>query len=153
MTKSVLATVKCFERLLVLGSYLWRASLASSLPRCPDSEQSTGNAHILTRFSPFVHDVKTTRIHAIICYKFRKAIISSQHWHFGTLARCQNTNGVIFSIASCLQRNCSCNCRKKNQGYFFFFFDNKPPLDRVMERNGNSKGWYLRAGADSCKLS
>ena len=77
-------------------------------------------------------------------------------WHFGTLAlwhfaKIQTVSSFLSQVA------CSeivlVIAEKKNQGFLFLILDNKPPLDRVMERNGNSKGWYLRAGADSCKLS
>ena len=139
----MLWTTSCVRFLLVKGVTCLQPS---ALPwQWTIDGQCTYSHQIFTIFA-WCKDHTDPSHHLLQVSKGNYFISALTLWHFGTLALCQNTNSVIF----CLQRNCSCNCRKKNQGYHFLFLDNKHALDRVMERNGNSKGWYLR---DSCKLS
>ena len=63
-------------------------------------------------------------------------------WHF---AKIETVSSFLSQVA------CSeivlVIAEKKRIKAILFFLDNKPALGRVMERNGNSKGWYLRGQA------
>ena len=129
----MLCTTSCVRFLLVKGASCLQPS---ALPWQWTIDGQCTYFHQIFTICAWCKDHTDPSHHMLQISKGNNFISALTLWHF---AKIQTVSSFLSQVA-CIEIVMA----EKNQGYLFLFLDNKPPLDGVLERNGNSKGWYLR---------